>query len=700
MTTPLNRVRTAIGCVLAAGMFAGNPAPCAAAGFDAPPGAAEAAKEADELATEIDGLNEDDARAVFALGRKLIDADGDAGFRALQEKWGTIESPTVRAGLMTAFVGKRLSSEVDDDERKDRVHPRLVDVLDLGVRDANAAVQAAALKALRRVALTDFAERFEAYYPWYEGAFGRDANEVLEESVKGFVERARGVSGDGARALAEFVGESGDLMAETGVGRRAATRAGWLEVVNGWLDGDEATAQAGMRIIGNMRLRRPELEKVILPRARDGKTGAVRTWAVAMLGDARARWALDELLLLLRESYARPEELRLILPSMCRALAAIGDASAIPVLIGAMEAEGTRAGVNTVAGQGLAPLTGVKQREGQDAAWWRDWWQKNRARFPEPVRSMEVPATGREAKKDEAKPAEERDTGGDVAGVPSADVRAGFDNDKRYFLIGLGRENPQPEGGYKVLVMLPGGDGGAAFNPFARRVWKGALGPGWLLAQLVAPRWEAGQFDRLVWPTERVPYKGAEKSNKFTTEEFADAVLADVKGRVKVDPAGVYLFGWSSGGPAVYAAMLRERTPFVGAMVAMSVFKPEQTAGLQNAGLPGGLGAAGAAGAVGGPRRFYLLQSPQDTVTAMSWAKSAREGLEKSGARVTLKEYPGGHGWRGDGVEQIKRGVEWLMGGGGGGEGAKGEKGKEVKEKGESGKEGAVPAGEKEEGEG
>ncbi|MGQ0628358.1 MAG: prolyl oligopeptidase family serine peptidase [Phycisphaerales bacterium] len=635
----------------------------------APPGAEEQAALVEELASEIEDLEEDDNRAAYALSMKLANAEGDAGFRALREKWSSIESPSVKQQMMQTFYSRRLENEFDESAKKDRIHPRVVDVLDLGARDQSAAVQASSLRWLKKIALVDFAEDFEAYYPWFEGQYGKDANEALAKSIQAWVKRASETKGEGVRPLADFIEENGELLRDTGTGRRASEKAGWLEVLEGWLDGGEAEMQTAMRLVGGMRMRRPELEKVVLPRIQSGKTGAVRTWAIAMLGDAKAIWAVDALHGLLTESFTNEAELRLVLPPMCRTLAGIGDARSIPILIAAMEAEGTSASVQTVNTSGLAPLTGVRIKAGQDAAWWRDWWEKNRGRFAENVRALEVPPSGKAlSPKDDGKPKPPEDAGADVLDVPSADVRAGFDNDKRYFMIGVGKENAAPSTGYKVLVVLPGGDGGAGFNLFCRRIFKSGLpdaGAGWVVAQMVAPRWEEKQFDRVVWPIEKNPYRGEKKSSKFSTEEFADAVVADLKTRIEIDPNRVYVMGWSSGGPPAYALMLREKALFKGAFTAMSVFKPEQTEGLQFAG-GGDLGAKGAGGEEGfrgkGAKRYYILHSEQDRTVPVRFANDAFEMLNKSKGRAKLATYEGGHGWHGEVFANIRTGMEFLSG--------------------------------------
>jgi predicted esterase len=214
----------------------------------------------------------------------------------------------------------------------------------------------------------------------------------------------------------------------------------------------------------------------------------------------------------------------------------------------------------------------------------------------------------------------------DIATVPALDLRIGDDPMQRYFLIGLPTDPAAMGGPYRLLLVLPGGDGSADFTPFVRRIYKNALNERWLIAQLVAPAWDEQQKRMVVWPSKAVPYAKA----KFTTEEFADAVIADAKKRARVDTNQVFALAWSSGGPAVYAMAARDNSPLAGAFVAMSVF------------LRGENAVSGVKG-----KSFYLLQSPDDRITRFEQAEKARDALVAAGARVHLQSYAGGHGWRG-----------------------------------------------------
>lgn len=228
----------------------------------------------------------------------------------------------------------------------------------------------------------------------------------------------------------------------------------------------------------------------------------------------------------------------------------------------------------------------------------------------------------------------------DVADVPSKDIRIGEDAKKQYFLIGPAMGAKAPKAGFKLLVVLPGGDGSAEFNPFVRRIWKNAMPEGYLVAQLVAPKWTEEQAKKVVWPTAKSKVPGA----GFDTETFIAEVVADARKHHKIDDKHVYALAWSSSGPAVHAAMLKKDTPLKGAFIAMSVFRP--------ADLPDLAAAKG--------RPYYLYQSRGDKITKFSFAETARDKLVEAGARIKLVEYDGGHGWKGDVFGSIRRGVEWL----------------------------------------
>ena len=226
-----------------------------------------------------------------------------------------------------------------------------------------------------------------------------------------------------------------------------------------------------------------------------------------------------------------------------------------------------------------------------------------------------------------------------IANVVVEDLRAGGDDKKRFFLIGTEEARP-PVAGYGLLIVLPGGDGSAEFHPFIRRMHEDALNYAMAYRAGRRAEWDDKQLDRVVWPTVSLPYPGA----RFTTEALVRDILADVRAREKIDPKRVFLLGWSSGGPPCYAIATSPDSGVAGAFIAMSVFHAKA--------LPTLEAARG--------RAFYLLQSPQDRVTPMRFAEAAEEALRAAGAKVELRRYEGGHGWRGDIRSMIGDGVSWL----------------------------------------
>ena len=207
---------------------------------------------------------------------------------------------------------------------------------------------------------------------------------------------------------------------------------------------------------------------------------------------------------------------------------------------------------------------------------------------------------------------------------------------QEYFLIDHS-EGRVPEDGYKLLLVLPGGDGSANFYPFVTNIGKHAVGPDYLVAQLIAVKWTPEQ--RVVWPTKATMVKKAH----FTTEEFLRAVIFEIQESHQVNPEHLYTLSWSSGGPAAYAASL-DVDEVKGSFIAMSVFKPEQLPRLSKA----------------KGHRYYIYHSPEDKVCPIHMAKEAQSLLSRERAEVKVATYEGGHGWHGNIFGTLRTGIAWL----------------------------------------
>ncbi len=220
----------------------------------------------------------------------------------------------------------------------------------------------------------------------------------------------------------------------------------------------------------------------------------------------------------------------------------------------------------------------------------------------------------------------------DVADVPSQDVTLA--PNQRYLLIG----DTHGDEAKTLLLILPGGDGSADFQPFCKRIYKNAVPKNMIVAELVAVT--SKNPNQIVWPTA----KNHDPKQIFTTEQFVQKIVADVKTKAKIDESKTIALGWSSSGPALYSASLTKDMPVRNWFIAMSIFAPGTLPPLPAA----------------KDQNYYLLHSPDDVVCKYFFAQNAKKQMEKQGARVTLVDYAGGHGWQGNVFGNIRAGIDWL----------------------------------------
>lgn len=227
----------------------------------------------------------------------------------------------------------------------------------------------------------------------------------------------------------------------------------------------------------------------------------------------------------------------------------------------------------------------------------------------------------------------------DIADVPNADLRLEKDDSKRFFEIGPMKDDKQPEAGYGLFVILPGGSGSADMNPFVRRIYKNVLGAGWIAEQPVAVKWTPEQ--QIVWPSAKSRAEGM----KYATEDFVEAIIKDAAKRHKINPAKVFTLSWSSSGHIAYTLSLRPKSGVKGSFVAMARFLPVQLPPLDTA----------------KGHTYYLYHSKDDTTCPFADAEAAKKQLGEKGATVELVEYKGAHGWSGNVYGAMRDGVKWLL---------------------------------------
>lgn len=306
------------------------------------------------------------------------------------------------------------------------------------------------------------------------------------------------------------------------------------------------------------------------------------------------------------------------------------DPRGIPFLIGVIVADASGAADYEVGYFGLRPLTNVSYDASHNAQWWREWWSAHRHEYPTvteetvPEVSIAIP--------------QRRDPLEDVADISAQDLLVEGDPHKRYFLIGDPGNVPADKQ-LKLLVVLPGGDGGVDFHPFVRRILKYALDDSWVIAQPVSVKWNVDQ--KIVWPTR----KDVQPNSEFCTEEFIEAVIKDAQQRLGVESLPAYSLSWSSSGPAAYATAFQASKSVRGSYIAMSVF--------QSKWYPSATGAKG--------HRFVLDHSPDDDICPYQQSLEAEKWILEKGGVVMRQTYEGGHGWHGDVYGRIRSGMQWLI---------------------------------------
>ncbi len=256
------------------------------------------------------------------------------------------------------------------------------------------------------------------------------------------------------------------------------------------------------------------------------------------------------------------------------------------------------------------------------------WFDEIKVRYADEVPSEEKsePAPGASASTDKSMKSRTADEE-----PVEYEAAVGSGAPARYLLVPPAKEAATPENGFPLVLVMPGGDGSADFHPFVRFISDTVLHEKYVVAQPLAPSW-------VVWPTKN------SIDRMTSTEDLLKAVIDDIASKHKIDRSRVYAVCWSSSGPAVYASLLQKESPLAGALIAMSVFKPDQLPPVKNA--------AG--------RKVYLLHSPNDQVCPYWMAEKARDEFQKAGVAVRLETYKGGHGWQSGSVSHIGKALEWL----------------------------------------
>ena len=384
--------------------------------------------------------------------------------------------------------------------------------------------------------------------------------------------------------------------------------------------------------------------------------------ALSLLGPYRGKWATDLLLETAKKHYIEDTY------SVMNVLSSSRSVRVVPTLIAILEDQDGEWYMRRSISSALSRLTHITESSSHTAAWWREWWKKNRAQMPEEARNETIPDLqmgNRYAKTFSIKRGRQLET---IARDPH----------RAYWRLSSGlliteKTKVKAVAGAKtvtttlvsnttaakktaakepagipmadrpgLLVVLSDGDSDVALQA---SYWQDVAGRGFggkfLVALVSPPKWREKQTT--LWLTRKNHAEVPEAA--FTTESLVADVARDMESKYPINPVHVYLIGAGAGGPAAYACSLEANTPFHGFLLAQSAFRSAQLPPLANA----------------KNRRYYLLHSRDDKRTPYFGATLAQNTLRAQGAAVKLsKATPNPDENQPASWEETVAGVKWL----------------------------------------
>jgi hypothetical protein len=279
-----------------------------------------------------------------------------------------------------------------------RLHPRILDILHLGMEDEDGKAQEWARDFLKMLTFRDFEGRGDDYRRFREEVRGLPLDDVVSRGLGLWMERTAATSGSVSREL-DLLGRCWSTFRDVPAAREAALELGFPERLFGWAHGADAQrAVKALRVVGHLRLGEELLRQSILPLLEPGRLEEVRTAAAAALEGEQNGWAVDALLGALTSAVAEKSGGRGFIWACAGSLGRIGEKKVIPHLVALIELDGTYDTVYGVGYFGLWRLTGVSYDESHDGVFWRSWWEENRGRFGGNVAELEIPALGRQVR--------------------------------------------------------------------------------------------------------------------------------------------------------------------------------------------------------------------------------------------------------------------------------------------------------------
>jgi len=566
------------------------------------------------------------AQDAYLANLELSKAKPEESFEIVRDSWKTMSSAAAKQMLLYVFV------------RSD--NPHMLDVLDMGASDSNATVQYQAYDLLQNFAYRSFINDPAAYRTWRTDIKGKSLEAVVTEGCKAFVEQYSKADEVERTSLLNILMrlEFGDTSGLAKVRRRAALDAGILIGLEKALNPPVPSNPTVIYVVRNLQPDEAFVKKTILPLTTKNSPNYIRYAAASILGAVKSEWASDLLFHMLMDDYPSSDSWIFL-----QALSTATDPHLIPKMIALLEADDSQDTAQLI-GAALRSLTGNKVDRMHDGGWWHIWWDRNKMDFPADVQSVPYPKVMIH---------KSLEANGFYIRRRAELHLIGDDPQHAYWLLcpayispTTAQNGPVPpprKPTFGLIVGLAEGTGnGEDLTDFWQEAIQKSLKDGYFVALPIAPKWSAKQ--PAAWLTQQ--NIGQVKGARFTTEEFLEDIVKDVKSRYPIDPGRLFLHGIGEGGLAAYACSLNATTPFRGFYILSSPFKTAQ--------LPPLTAAKG--------RRYLIQQSKEDRVTPFFQAAAAEELLKKQAALVKLVATRGEHGYKfaESPWEQVTAAITWL----------------------------------------
>lgn len=628
----------------------------------------------DKLAKSKDGLDFD---VYFSF--EIVDAETQ--WAVLNEGWKKITNMELKSFLFTMEM--YFLARPDSKLKPGEADRRQLELLGMGINDADEGIKKRAVSHLFNFAMRDIKDA-AAYTAWRKEIGDKPVAEIVKQGTKDLLTRLQKTDGKALPALlksmqqVDWGSRYGYYEADTdapivaqglaGVRRKTALEMKMPDTLARLLKSDQMPEvnQEALTLLHSFMPGKAVFARVepdaarILPLLARKKTEN-DYMTLSYTTSYHGKWATDLLLDSAKKQYMSDSS------TVCYALARSKSTRVVPTLIAILEDQDGEAYMRSTVAQALARLTHTAVSN-HTAAWWREWWKKNRAQMPEEARNETIPDLqmgNRYAKTFSIKRGRQLET---IARDPhraywrlssgllitqKTKVKAVAGAKTVTTLISnttVKKAAAKEPAGIPMadrpglLVVLADGDSDVALQA---SYWQDVAGRGFggkfLVALVSPPKWREKQT--ALWLTRKT--HGEVPEATFTTEALVSDVARDMESKYPINPARVYLIGAGAGGPAAYACSLETNTPFHGFLLAQSAFRSAQLPPLANA----------------KNRRYYLLHSRDDKRAPYFGATLAQNTLRAQGAAVKLsKATPNPDENQPASWQETVAGVKWLEG--------------------------------------